>query len=119
MSENVIPISFRIQCRDCKHPGKYHDMKGCIFRDCNCKRLEPEELEHSHAIDSLSGKAICWNCSTLDGPFKDGVCTRCKRFLKIYKHLEEKHPKWNGKQLRDNTNKIINKEDKIDAKKES
>lgn len=94
-------------------------MNGCCIRDCNCKSLEAEELEHPHGMDSLTGKAICWNCSTLDGPFKDGVCTNCKRFLKIRKQLEEKHPKWNGKQLRDNANKIIKKEDKIDAKEKS
>lgn len=75
--KSPIPVPYRISCRDCKHPGKYHGISGCILKDCNCKRLEAEELEHELCIDANTGNQICVQCST-DKDLDKGLCKVCR-----------------------------------------
>lgn len=112
MSENIIPVPYKIRCRDCVHPAKYHTIDGCHLKECKCTSFNAEELEFEHCIDSLSGKEICVQCST-DKNLKNGLCERCTKFQPVYDELKKKHPKWNNRKLRDTADK------RIDAKKES
>lgn len=92
MPEPVVSTPYRIRCRDCEHPGKFHGMTGCIMKECNCKRLEAEELEHELCIDALTGKQICVICSS-DKDLSKGLCATCRNKARDKEAEEKKNAK--------------------------
>ena len=82
--KSPIPVPYKIRCRDCKHPGKYHGAFGCIMKDCQCKAIEAEEMEFELCMDAVTGKEICVICSS-DKDLSKGLCKVCRKEEKIVK----------------------------------
>jgi len=56
-----------IVCRNCKHRIRYHcsGQFGCVVKDCNCKEMEPIEVEvkdkeQHDIIHTKKGKIIAF-----------------------------------------------------------
>jgi len=77
MPKPSIPVPYRIRCRDCKHPGKYHGTVGCVMKECDCNHFEAEEMEIELCMDAITGKQICVQCSS-DKDLANGLCRKCR-----------------------------------------
>jgi len=75
---STLPIPYRIRCRGCLHPAKFHDANGCSIKGCNCTHFDAEELEHELCIDAITMRQICVQCSS-DKNLENGLCGECRK----------------------------------------
>ena len=74
----ILATPYRIRCKGCKHPGKFHNSSGCCVKKCDCKIMEAEEMEHELCIDGFTMKQICVQCSS-DKNLEKGLCGDCRK----------------------------------------